>query len=369
MENNSSSKRFKNRRTLHTRQKFKKSAGASDIKMKSTNSQISNSDEVEMESADLQILNSSEIEIDQPMLNSDEVEMEYADLQILNSSEIRIDQPMLNSDEVEMASGDLQILKSSEIETNRSLLNSDIVDCNQNNNNYVSEDDDIELQQILFYSAQFHSGKNLESISNNVADMEIEEMKHHVIYGSINLEDSTCEKGESSYTFWEFCEICENKFPLPNNLMQGTNCYHYYCVECIQNYVGKKINKDIYELIVKCPASNCDGILDLKSIMPSDYLSRVENAFQEIEALASSTVVDCPFMDCTGTLMDDKKGYPIRACPKCWRIFCIKCRDLHLGMTCEDYEYIRQLDPFYWQQFGGYQVEHQQEEEEEEETP
>lgn len=43
-------------------------------------------------------------------------------------------------------------------------------------------------------------------------------------------------------------------------------------------------------------------------------------------------------------------------------------------MTCEDYEFIRQLNPFYWQQFGGYQVEQQQEEDEEgkkedEETP
>ncbi|KAG5615356.1 hypothetical protein H5410_015180 [Solanum commersonii] len=33
---------------------------------------------------------------------------------------------------------------------------------NKNDNGYKSEDDDIKLQQILFYSSQFHSGKNLE---------------------------------------------------------------------------------------------------------------------------------------------------------------------------------------------------------------
>lgn len=52
----------------------------------------------------------------------------------------------LNSDKVEMGSADLQILNSSKIETDRTLLNSDIMDYNKNNNNYTSEDDDIELQ-------------------------------------------------------------------------------------------------------------------------------------------------------------------------------------------------------------------------------
>lgn len=182
--------------------------------------------------------------------------------------------------------------------------------------------------------------------------MKVEKMKYPFIYGSINLENSIHEKEESSYAFWEFCEICENRFPLPNKLMQATSCNHYYYVECIQNYIGKKINKDINELIVKCLASYCDGILNLKSIMPSDYFIRVKDAFLEMQALASSTIIDCPFMDCTETLMDDKKVYLIRACPKCWRIFCVKCRDLHLEMICDNYECFRQLNLFYWQQVG-----------------
>lgn len=308
---NSSCRWFKKLRRLHRRHKSKKPAGASGVEMEPTNLQNLNSNEVETESRDLQILNASEVETDGPALNSDVI----------------------------------------------------VIGDNEKENDYKSEDDDIELQQILFYSAQFHSGKKLESISNKASGKKVVETKHSVI----NLENSIREKGESSCTF---CEICEDAFPQPNTLIQGTNCDHHYCEECIQNYIGKEINKDINNVLMKCPVSDCMGILDLESIVPVEFLNRVGDAFRETQVLASPMVVDCPFMDCTGTFVDDKRAYPIRACPKCWRIFCIKCRALHLGMTCEDYEYKRQLNFFYWKQLGGYHDEQEGGGEEDgEETP
>ncbi|WMV32329.1 hypothetical protein MTR67_025714 [Solanum verrucosum] len=43
----------------------------------------------------------------------------------------------------------------------------------------------------------------------------------------------------------------------------------------------KKINKDIYEMIsMKCPASDCNGILDIDSIMSVDFLMRVRGAIR-----------------------------------------------------------------------------------------
>ncbi|KAK6793932.1 hypothetical protein RDI58_007385 [Solanum bulbocastanum] len=63
-------------------------------------------------------------------------------------------------------------------------------------------------------------------------------MEYSLIPDSLNLENSTTKNGESSCTFYE---ICENAFPLPNQLMKGNNCNHRYCEECIQNYTGSKI--------------------------------------------------------------------------------------------------------------------------------
>ncbi|WMV32321.1 hypothetical protein MTR67_025706 [Solanum verrucosum] len=56
-----------------------------------------------------------------------------------------------------MESIDLQILHSGEIEVDRTLLNSTVIAITENRNGYESGDIDIDLQQILFYSAQFHS--------------------------------------------------------------------------------------------------------------------------------------------------------------------------------------------------------------------
>ncbi|WMV32360.1 hypothetical protein MTR67_025745 [Solanum verrucosum] len=149
-----------------------------------------------------------------------------------------------------MESRDLQILDSGEIEVDPTLLNSVVVAITENKYGYDSGDNDIELQQILFYSTQFHS--------------------------------------------------------------------------C------KKFNKDIHEMIsMKHPAFECNGILDIDSIMPVDILM---------------------------------------ACLECWRLFCVNCKCLHLGMTCENYQFSRQLNLLYGQHhYGGYHDKLEEDEEEEEE--
>ncbi|XP_060203100.1 uncharacterized protein LOC132631546 [Lycium barbarum] len=194
-------------------------------------------------------------------------------------------------------------------------------DDNNNNNNiasvtYDEDEDDIDLQQILFYSAQFHSGKKLGPCSDKAAGKKVLEPQYSVIYGSISKVNSIHERGESSCTY---CEICGDAKP-PNTLIQGSSCRHYYCKECIRNYIAEKIDEDINE--VKCPVKNCKRILDVESLMPKDFLVRVEDAIRETEVLASPCVIECPFLDCIGELVDDKKGFLIRACPECRRIFC-----------------------------------------------
>ncbi|KAK4737492.1 hypothetical protein R3W88_001189 [Solanum pinnatisectum] len=178
----------------------------------------------------------------------------------------------------------------------RSAGANDVQTESTNLNGYESGDDDIELQQIIFYSAQFHSGKNSKSSSNHSVGKTPVEIEYFVIPNSLNLIKSTTTKGESSRTF---CVICEN---------------------------------DIHEMIaMKCIASDCKGILDLDSIMPVDFLMRVRDAIRLTEVLASSIFIDFPFMDCMGTLVDDLREYPIKACSECWRIFYFNCKSLHLG--------------------------------------
>ncbi|XP_075112209.1 uncharacterized protein LOC107799213 [Nicotiana tabacum] len=211
------------------------------------------------------------------------------------------------------------------------------------------DEEDVELQQILFFSAQFHSGKNLNlGLCSKVQGKQVINTRYSVIYGSISTVNSIREKGESSCTY---CEICDDAKP-PNTLIRGSSCRHYYCEECIRNYIGEKIDEDIKEL--KCPVSSCKRILDIESLMPKDFLDRVKDAIRETEVLASPLVIECPFLDCTGVLIDDKKRFLIRACPKCWRIFCVMCRDSwHMGMSCVDYKLQlnnidRQLSLFLW---------------------
>ncbi|PHT77779.1 hypothetical protein T459_15831 [Capsicum annuum] len=145
------------------------------------------------------------------------------------------------------------------------------------------------------------TGKNLESSSSNAADKKIVELPHSFNYGSIGKLNSIRVDGESLCTH---CDICEDVFP-PNMLIQGNSCQNLYCKECIQKYIAKKINYDIHE--VKCPIVNCKGTVGLELLLPYDVLDRVENANREAKVLASPYIMDCPYEDCTGKLVDHQK--------------------------------------------------------------
>ncbi|WMV32345.1 hypothetical protein MTR67_025730 [Solanum verrucosum] len=96
--------------------------------------------------------------------------------------------------------------------------------------------------------------------------------------------------------------------------------------------------------------------------MSVDFLIRVRDAIRLIKVLASPIFIHCPFMDCMGTLVDDLREYPIRACPECCRLICVNLKCLHLGMICENYQFSRQLNLLYWQHhYEGYHDEQEEE--------
>lgn len=152
--------------------------------------------------------------------------------------------------------------------------------------------------------------------------------------------DTSCQNSKREAVL---CTICYERWPAPNHMMKRGGCGHMYCKECILNYGRERIKETLTEF--KCPVSDCnEKIVIDEFFVPSEFLEHWRDTVREAQALASCYVIECPFMDCSGYLMDDKKGYLIRTCPKCWTIFCVRCRDhWHMGMDCAAYQLRRKI--------------------------
>ncbi|KAK4706641.1 hypothetical protein R3W88_033811 [Solanum pinnatisectum] len=157
---------------------------------------------------------------------------------------------IINSNLVEIESTDSKILNCSEFEVNPTSLNSNVIAIRKNYNCYKGEDYDIDL---------YHHG-----------------IKLVLIYRILKIYMRRLKILIQKF-------IWENAFLLLNTLMQGSNYNHRYREECIQNYIVKIIKGK-------------------RKYIPSNY-------FQGLPL-----VIECPFMDCMGTLVDDLRGCPIREC-------------------------------------------------------
>lgn len=202
------------------------------------------------------------------------------------------------------------------------------------------DDSDIQLQKVLYNSAQlYNNSRQLQEtdIKKKGIDMSCQLVKTN---GRINLQNSTHEKGEPSCVY---CTICNEPRPVSDDRMKRGGCRHVYCEECIINYVRDRIKENLTE--VKCPVSDCkEKIVINDYFVPSEFRNQWRATVREAKALASCYIIECPFLDCTGYLIDDKKGFLIRACPKCWTLFCVRCEDhWHMGMDCETYQLKRKI--------------------------
>ncbi|VFQ90859.1 unnamed protein product [Cuscuta campestris] len=155
---------------------------------------------------------------------------------------------------------------------------------------------------------------------------------------------SRCEPGEPSRAF---CSICEDAKP-PSAMKSGTDCGHRYCEDCIREYVRAEIKSDIHG--IKCPNSDCKKNLSTNFCLDSledskELLQTWVSAQKETEALAKPTRIRCPFKDCSRLFLDDRKGFLIKACPQCWRLFCRKCEvQWHMGVGCGQYMFSLRLE-------------------------
>ncbi|KAM7476131.1 hypothetical protein LguiB_023374 [Lonicera macranthoides] len=200
------------------------------------------------------------------------------------------------------------------------------------------EEEELRLQKALLYSLpSMKSSPTLKALEKEEVDY-----KKKGIVTSYPLNYHTCfqygaspctrEFGECSHSV---CVICADT--ISSGLMIRINkCNHYVCEDCMAIYVGKKLQENITE--IKCPESKCKVALDCKifeHLIPKEVLDRRQNAAWETCALAVPRFIQCPFRDCSALFRDDLKGYLIRACPKCWKLYCRRCMDsCHLGINC-----------------------------------
>ncbi|WCJ42871.1 RING/U-box superfamily protein [Euphorbia peplus] len=139
------------------------------------------------------------------------------------------------------------------------------------------------------------------------------------------------------------CEICvESKALIDSFGLKG--CSHFYCTECVVNYVVSKLDDNSITRI-SCPVSKCEGLLEpefCKAILPRHVFDRWGSALCE-SVIQNSQKFYCPFKDCSALLIDDT-GMEIQnsSCPFCKRAFCAKCRvPWHSEITCQKFQKLK----------------------------
>ncbi|OMO75977.1 Zinc finger, C6HC-type [Corchorus olitorius] len=151
---------------------------------------------------------------------------------------------------------------------------------------------------------------------------------------------------DSNYNY--VCQICfESK--LLSDSFEVKGCSHFYCIECIINYVSSKLDDNV--TLIPCPEANCEGRLDpdfCHEILPSSLFERWGDALCE-SAVASHEKFYCPYEDCSALLIKDDDddrllnnnegqhtNFP---CIVCKRNLCVQCKvPWHSGMDCREFQ-------------------------------
>ncbi|GMI97888.1 hypothetical protein HRI_003458100 [Hibiscus trionum] len=142
------------------------------------------------------------------------------------------------------------------------------------------------------------------------------------------------------------CGICTETKPVYDSF-DFKGCSHIYCLECIVNYIKSKIDDNV--CLIKCPESNCEGVLDpeyCREILPRGLFNRWGKALCESAFLGSEKLY-CPYQYCSALLINDG-GRVIEKfkCPFCKRAFCVQCKVAwHSGMSCRRFQKLERLGP------------------------
>lgn len=159
---------------------------------------------------------------------------------------------------------------------------------------------------------------------------------------SNNPETNDASTNSDTSTF--ICDLCVESFPLEESFnIKG--CSHFYCQQCIVNYVSSKLQDNVTSIM--CPEPGCCGVLDPEychPILPNDIYDRWGKALCENVITGSESSTNyfyCPFADCSALLIRDDE-INMSECPHCKRVVCAECRvPWHIEFNCDEFQMLR----------------------------
>ncbi|KAK1355008.1 Atp-dependent rna helicase deah12, chloroplastic [Heracleum sosnowskyi] len=147
-------------------------------------------------------------------------------------------------------------------------------------------------------------------------------------------------KRKSSVSSMFKCGICAHRKPF-SNAFAIKGCNHWYCSDCIRQYVTLKIQDNIPRIY--CPVSDCGGRLEpehCRSILPSKMFGRWGDALLEA-VIPDCDKFYCPSKNCSALLVKghDFKDIVKSECPVCHKLFCAKCKvPWHSRIKCGEFQ-------------------------------
>lgn len=189
---------------------------------------------------------------------------------------------------------------------------------------------------------------------SEVRDDEVKELlspeayKKYVHDTLVKMEINDLTELYESYDFVENknnfrCEICLKDI-MPGDGIVLKNCIHQYCKPCMGQYI-----ETCDEAVVPCPFRNedgdkCVGTLydsELRSLVPDGvYLGFLRKSLAQAEA-TNPNAYHCKTPDCAAwvEIDADVEGF---LCETCKRENCVKCKAVHQGVTCADFQEMTQ---------------------------
>jgi len=144
--------------------------------------------------------------------------------------------------------------------------------------------------------------------------------------------------------FNNFCEICLSSIQFENTSETlGLSCGHFYCLECIKEYIKDtiiKLNSRNVKTICKCPKPVCCSIIPIKDI--EEILKDDKKNFEifykcliKIDNINNlNNIIICPIPDCESYAKREMVGKNLANCEKN-HFFCVKCRKAKHSGHCQ----------------------------------
>ncbi|PWA80520.1 Zinc finger, C6HC-type [Artemisia annua] len=205
---------------------------------------------------------------------------------------------------------------------------------------YIEE---MELQEALLISAsESHIPSQTEYATSSSTDLPFfpYSSADYAMSSSTNLPFMPYVTYESTQVPDKFCGICMDTKTEFEMFINDDVCGHTFCIDCIREHIGAKINENIAN--VRCPDPNCKGLIGpnvCRYILPKEVLERWESALCESLIIGSQKFY-CPFKDCSALLVDDSAvAVKDTKCPHCNRKFCAQCKvPWHSEMDCKEFQ-------------------------------